>query len=454
MRTNGGGGRSWVSPCGRSRHHGPPEEAPGASYRKRKAECESSSGHFDGGRRGTKRRKARRGHETRPWVFSSRDFSSCKDRFVIVSYNILGVENASKHPDLYQHVKPKNLDWDRRKGRIRRELMRYNPSILCFQEVDRFDDLSNLLHEDGFVGVHKGRTGEANDGCAIFWREEQFTLLHQADIEFQEFGLRNNVAQLCVLKMLHNHLYTSTCAKSGVQAVGIQCDRTLLVGNIHVLFNPNRGDIKLGQMRLLLEKAHEISEEWGKTPIVIAGDLNSIPQSALYQFISSSELDILTYDRRAISGQLEYSSKQRILNIWSESHGRYPLHMSNVLKYKWNEEELLLACGNRRQNHLQHPLKLWSAYAGVPGNHATREENGEPLVTSYHSKFMGTVDYIWHSAELVPVGVVDTMPINTLQKIGCLPSEGWGSDHLSLVCELAFLNDNDTTERSLCTNKR
>jgi hypothetical protein len=51
-----------------------------------------------------------------------------------------------------------------------------------------------------------------------------------------------------------------------------------VVGNIHVLFNPKRGDIKLGQVRLFLEKAYKLSQEWGNIPVAIAGDLNSTPQ--------------------------------------------------------------------------------------------------------------------------------------------------------------------------------
>ncbi|KAG4400594.1 hypothetical protein GLYMA_07G091232v4 [Glycine max] len=54
--------------------------------------------------------------------------------------------------------------------------------------------------------------------------------------------------------------------------------RRFVVGNIHVLFNPNRGDIKLGQVRLLLDKAYKLSQEWGDIPVIIAGDLNSVPQ--------------------------------------------------------------------------------------------------------------------------------------------------------------------------------
>jgi len=55
------------------------------------------------------------------------------DKLVLVSYNILGVENASRHPDLYCNIPWKYMDWDYRKACIHRELIKYDPSILCFQ---------------------------------------------------------------------------------------------------------------------------------------------------------------------------------------------------------------------------------------------------------------------------------------------------------------------------------
>ncbi|XP_050256761.1 carbon catabolite repressor protein 4 homolog 5 isoform X2 [Quercus robur] len=377
----------------------------------------------------------------RNWVFSSHDLPNYKDTVVVVSYNILGVENASNHPYLYYKVPPKFLDWDRRKILIHEEINRYNASILCFQEVDRFDDLEDLLKKDGFVGIHKARTGEACDGCAIFWKEKLFTVLHQENIEFRRVGLRDNVAQLCVLEMIQNQSEskssTQTSMSSSTQS------RRLLVGNIHVLFNPNRGDIKLGQVRLLLEKAYALSQEWGKIPVIIGGDLNSKPQSAMYQFLASSKLDIQQLDRREISGQLECPSQCRGYRPYYENATRSNVWMSipRPLLYTWSDEELRLATGSGGVTHVQHQLKLLSAYLGVPGSSRTRDIHGEPLATSYHSKFMGTVDYIWHTEELVPVRVLETLPIDTLRRSGGLPSEKWGSDHLALVCELAFADD-------------
>ncbi|XP_031279069.1 carbon catabolite repressor protein 4 homolog 5 isoform X1 [Pistacia vera] len=376
-------------------------------------------------RKRNKTRKRRKSSATdechRQWTFSSRDFSNFKDKFVVVSYNILGVENALKHPDLYMDVPPEFLEWERRKRLIREEIKRYNASILCFQEVDRFDDLDYLLRKDGFKGVYKARTGDARDGCAIFWKDKLFTLLHQENVEFQKFGLRHNVAQFCVLKMKQNLPEPEICEQTSVTT--LSRSQSLVVGNTHVLFNPNRGDIKLGQVRLYLEKAYKLSQEWSKIPVLLAGDLNSSPQSAIYQFLASSKLDVQQHDRRYMSRQVEFSSNCRDFKFQNGCRNRGWMSISRPLIYGWSDEELRLATGSKQVTQLQHQLKLHSAYFGIPGSRKTRDNNGEPLATSYHSKFMGTVDYIWHTEELLPVRVLETLPIDILKGSAGLPCE-------------------------------
>lgn len=71
-------------------------------------------------------------------------------------------------------------------------------------------------------------------------------------------------------------------------------------------------------MRLFLEKAQKLSQEWGSIPVMLAGDFNSMPkvsadfvlnvmgfhcnlfrflpllsQSAIYQFLASSEVSLI-----------------------------------------------------------------------------------------------------------------------------------------------------------------
>ncbi|KAK4735937.1 hypothetical protein R3W88_010198 [Solanum pinnatisectum] len=363
--------------------------------------------------------------DKRKWVYSTHVVSPNQDRVVFMSYNILGVKNAAAHEDLYRNVSPKYLDWDYRKKLICKEIRDYNPGIMCFQEVDRFDDLDCLLQKEGFKGVYQARTGDASDGCAIFWNSKLFDILREESIEFQNFNLRNNVCQLCVFKM-NVKSSSKDMSASNLESVS---SPSFLVGNIHVLYNPNRGDIKLGQVRLFLESAQRLSHEWGDIPVVLAGDLNSIPQSAMYQFFTSNKLDIQMHDRKQISGKI------------------YPLQNRRFnprLSYRWSNEELMLATGTGA-SHLIHQLQLRSAYVGAPGSSRTRENSGEPLATSYHSKFMGTVDYIWHTTEFVPVRVLDTLPVDSLRRTRGLPSEKWGSDHLSLVCELAFADEGSET---------
>ncbi|XP_028772216.1 carbon catabolite repressor protein 4 homolog 5-like isoform X2 [Neltuma alba] len=384
------------------------------------------------GRRKKMARKSNNEVSSRRWVFSSEDHFNNKDKIVVVSYNILGVENALKHPDLYSNIPHRFLEWDRRKLLIREE------------EVDRFDNLDNLLQNDGFKGVYKARTGEAYDGCAVFWKDKLFTLLHEEDIEFQQFGLRNNVAQLCIFEVNHDTLESDVCSPTALTP--FTRNRRFLVGNIHVLFNPNRGDIKLGQVRLFVDKAYKLSQEWDNIPVILAGDLNSVPQSAIYEFLASSKLDIQLYNRRNMSGQLEASSSCRVFRPEVGYEASISMSVRRQLGYRWSKEELGLATGAAGVTHLRSHLKLQSAYAGVPGNNKTRDDTGEPLATSYHSKFMGTVDYIWHTKEFVPVRVLETLPIDILRRTKGLPSEKWGSDHLALVCEFAFASNEDRSQ--------
>lgn len=61
------------------------------------------------------------------------------DKFVLVSYNLLGVDNASNHMDLYYNIPPQHLEWSRRKHLICKEISRYNATILCLQASFELD---------------------------------------------------------------------------------------------------------------------------------------------------------------------------------------------------------------------------------------------------------------------------------------------------------------------------
>ncbi|KAI4350886.1 hypothetical protein L6164_005293 [Bauhinia variegata] len=372
-----------------------------------------------------KQRKFDRAPEIeRHWVEADQPVAS-PERFTVVSYNILADRNAFKHTDLYSNLPSYYLKWDRRKRVICEELFEWDSDIICLQEVDKYFDLSVILEKEGYEGSYKRRTGDSVDGCAMFWKTDKFRLLDEESIEFKGIGLRDNVAQLLVFETFESD------------------SRRLIVGNIHVLYNPNRGEVKLGQIRFLLSKARMLSEKWGDAPVLLAGDFNSTPQSGIYKFLSSSELNIMLYDRRELSGQKSCHPAQ-VLGNKKETVSSFIL-MDRLLNC-WTDEELTVATGNSERHLVEHPWKLSSSYATVKGPSGTRGFNDEPLATTYHSKFLGTVDYLWYSDGIVPTRVLDTVPIDMLQRTGGLPCKRVGSDHLALVSEFLFSNTDDTTK--------
>ncbi|KAL8134975.1 hypothetical protein AgCh_009843 [Apium graveolens] len=326
-------------------------------------------------------------------------------RFTVVSYNILGDKNASKHKDLYPNVPSSYMKWDRRNRLIYDELTGCDPDIICLQEVDKYSDLSSGLEKAGYLGSYKRRTGNMVDGCAMFWKSDKFRLIDKENIEFKQFGLRDNVAQLSVF-----------------------------------------------EIRLLSSRAHALSKKWGNIPVVLAGDYNSTPQSEIYEFISSSELNVMLHDRRDLSGQKRCHPND-LLSVKGEK--RFRLNLIDRFKYYrssntcWTSEELKVATGTTDTHIAVHPLKLSSSYSTVQGSMRTRDSSGEPLATSYHSKFLGTVDYLWHTSDLKPTRVMDTVPIEILQKTQGLPSKELGSDHLALISEFAFLRTPENISRNL-----
>ncbi|XP_058074600.1 carbon catabolite repressor protein 4 homolog 6 isoform X4 [Magnolia sinica] len=178
---------------------------------------------------------------------------------------------------------------------------------MCLQEVDRFQDLQEELKIQGYCGVWKMRTGPPIDGCAIFWRTTRFRLLHEEEIEYDKLGLRNNVAQICVLESRSQSPAENASAASPASSHHSRGANQVVVCNIHVLYNPNRGDIKIGQVRVLLDRAHAVSRNWNDAPVIICGDFNCIPKSPLYNFISEQKLNLSGLAKNQISGQFSAS---------------------------------------------------------------------------------------------------------------------------------------------------
>ncbi|KAL6614938.1 hypothetical protein ACP70R_037208 [Stipagrostis hirtigluma subsp. patula] len=246
------------------------------------------------------------------------------ERFKVLSYNILADYLAQEHQFLYERIPQFILHWNWRKDKLVYEFGLWSPDILCLQEVDKFTDLEQVLASQGYNGIWKMRTGNAADGCAIFWRTARFQLRYEENIEFNKLGLRDNVAQLCVLESVAPRKVQTNSSPSHPQQA-----KQVVVCNIHVLYNPKRGDIKLGQVRTLLDRAYAVSKMWNDAPVILCGDFNSTPKSPLYNFLLEQKLDLSGLVKSMISGQLTSDRSQGLYYGSNVSRSHPPFYPSN-----------------------------------------------------------------------------------------------------------------------------
>jgi hypothetical protein len=178
-----------------------------------------------------------------------------------------------------------------------------------------------------YIGTYTQCTGGKRDGLATFWLQDIFSVVKQERILFSTLGLKDNVAQLTLLRRrdsvdaaaqpLHaqqqqqQQQQQHQLASSRLQHVRFEStddedesrassviDATepavppdarsagplLVVGNIHVLFNPRRGDMKLAQVRTLVDRVTTLrkKEGGGNATAVICGDFNSTAGGSLF----------------------------------------------------------------------------------------------------------------------------------------------------------------------------
>merc|ERR1740121_1186450 len=193
---------------------------------------------------------------------------------------------------------------------------------------------------------------------------------------------KGNIALAVMLEDLH---IKTTHAS---QAPGPNGGHLLCVVNTHILCDPGSADVKLWQSHLLLQTLKQMPIN-GNMPLLICGDFNSTPESAVYEYLRRGSVRADHEDLR-------------------------------------NDP-----CGLMKQLTLRHSLPMATAYETCNGR--------EAQYTNYTEDFKGTLDYIWFSTDalaVLAISQVDDEPQLTQET--ALPSSTKPSDHLSLVATFMF----------------
>ncbi|XP_029114564.1 protein angel homolog 1 [Scleropages formosus] len=368
--------------------------------------------------------------------------------FTVMSYNILAQELLEANAQLYHHCEPHVLHWEFRLQNILRDFDEWRPDIMCLQEVQEnhfTDHLQPALSKLGYSCVYKQRTGAKTDGCAICYRRSSFSQVSVRLVEFFrpqiEVLNRHNVGVVLLLQPV---------GPSGSEAMAQ--GPPLCVATTHLLFNPRRGDVKLAQLAVLLAEIDDAVKPWKSKgmhcPIVLCGDFNAVPNMPLYQLITTGQLYYHGMPAWMISGQedLSYRAHHQMLfapllpgdlgitrscqyvaghkgatqskesggvEHGSRSAGRLQYSHEFLEQFRFCEaarvrpQDLETIPGvtdatpdqgqwkpnvHRFSNTLCHELNLRSAYSHYMSG------TGHPEVTTMHSDFGTTVDYIFYSS--------------------------------------------------------
>lgn len=355
----------------------------------------------------------------RKLVMAKTGGSSGGARFRIATYNVLAEIYATQQQ--YPYCDFWALSWDYRCQNILREIVDASPDVVCLQEIqaDHYENhFYAAMSEHGYEGVYKQKTRQSMglvgkvDGCALFWRRTKFVLVESYSIEFNELAQRqatqvlglnprseegiaflnrlskDNVAQLVVLELAQPSM------RSSRDQVNQIC-----VANTHLYSNKDFPDVKLWQTWQLLQELETFVLSRGtQLPLLICGDFNSTPDTAVYDLLS----------RQAVHpGHPD-------VNVNTDDS------IPNILPDAMN---------------ITHSFQMGSSYQTVMGD--------EPKVTNFTTNFKGVLDYIWYSAtNLRPLSAAPVPDEAVLTRNGeALPSTEFSSDHIMLISDMQIMGN-------------
>jgi len=305
-----------------------------------------------------------------------------------MTYNTLADYLADRHrQELYRRIPRAFLEWSYRCELIIAEILFHQPDVVCLQEVDHMEDFQRGLEPHGYKGYYTKRTNDRQDGCAIFWQASKLELAAASGMEFQDHDLRDNVAQIAQFRCT---LPPAAGCDGGAPQPPQEFD--ILVANTHLLFNPKRGDIKVAQLRLIMDQLRaRMDSTASPTVAVLVGDLNCEPGSAIYRYLSTGRLDCGSTDRRYLSAGYHYmrSNQGLLANGWGDEH----ITVATGRAWIGDGDGSGEMDGDDAMGELQigsvvqHGMQLISCHASAAGR--------EPEVTTLHDQAQTTVDYIW-----------------------------------------------------------
>lgn len=179
------------------------------------------------------------------------------------------------------------LQWGYRGHLIVQEILRSGADIVCLEEVDHYGDFFKpMLAQHGFEGFFLPKVespclefpdNNGPDGCAMFYRSEQFEVLRKKEIVLRniEGGNSHQVALLAEFQRK---------GASGESSAPSSC--SMVVAMAHFKAKTEGKKLRAAQGKHLIEEASEFSAPG--QPVIIAGDFNATTEEDVYKHFSDN----------------------------------------------------------------------------------------------------------------------------------------------------------------------
>ena len=326
------------------------------------------------------------------------------ERVRVFSYNTLCYKMAT--PQLYGYTPSGALAWSYRKNQILTEIQNSAADFLCLQEVDsesfrEFFSMKLAYHNYKGVFWPKSRARtmtekdkNAVDGCATFYKSDKWILLDKQLVDFANIAINRPD-----MKNQHD-IFNRVMPRDNISVITFfenrQTGTRVVVVNAHIYWDPAFADVKIIQTAILMDALAKVTEKYARwpeckdkkaygltsenaeelpepqpskeytsttLPILLCGDFNSTPDSAVYTLLSSGSLP----------------------STHPELHGGEKDHAGEAKgkpKYQY---------GNFSRDGMAHPFSLKSSYSNLEGT------GEEVAFTNYTPGFTGVLDYVWYS---------------------------------------------------------
>ncbi|OQS01076.1 2',5'-phosphodiesterase [Thraustotheca clavata] len=368
-------------------------------------------------------------------VFNSRHAlieNTCLDdtSFRIMSYNILYSKYARadrEYNRMYPFAKAGILHDRYRMPLIGLEMIESKCHLICTQEMGEniFHTYFNpLLSAHGFKGIYSNKAGSTPEGCAFFIHESKWDIIESMNITFSK--ALNDIEKEDIKSPLQMFLAAHTqvalavrTVPSVAQIVLLQSkahpNQAILVANTHLYYRHDADAVRLVQSalmtRFLEEKKAHFSASLGlNIGVIIAGDLNSLPDACPAQYLLHGSIN--------------------------ENHR----HWKEASSFEWSSNTSLscpMTWDSNIEKVLTHQLALTSACGTPEFTH---------LVKNHEFTFIGTLDHIL--IDSTTLTCTQSFPFFTLEQAThetSLPTSVFPSDHISLLADIRLTSNTSTT---------